>query len=170
MKQLIKKLLREGLEISDVDLFDLEDKIFSAIPNNCLYHGSKDISWFKSINDINTFNNTINAKSKYLFLSPNKNTAFNYSKEGTGIIKSLINDKSGVLAFKLSKSKGKKLRNKDFKNIDGSIDSFETILDEHKNLGYDYVINTLDGNNYTILNNNILKFVGAYYTIDAIKQ
>jgi hypothetical protein len=84
-------------------------------------------------------------------------------------MKSLINDKSGILAFKLSKSKGKKLTNKDFKNMDNTIDSFEAIFDNYKKLGYDYVINTLDGNNYVILNNNILKFIGSYYTIDAIK-
>ena len=77
MKSIIKKLLREGLEIPKIDLFDLEDKIFNIIPDNCLYHGSKDISWFKSINDINTFDNSANAKSKYMFLSPKKSTAFN---------------------------------------------------------------------------------------------
>jgi len=169
MKSIIKKLLREGLEIPKIDLFDLEDKIFNIIPDNCLYHGSKDISWFKSINDINTFDNSANAKSKYMFLSPKKSTAFNYSIEGTGSMKSLINDKSGILAFKLSKSKGKKLTNKDFKNMDNTIDSFEAIFDNYKKLGYDYVINTLDGNNYVILNNNILKFIGSYYTINAIK-
>lgn len=169
MKEVIRKLLREGLEISKFDIFDLEDKIFNSIPDNYLYHGSKDISWFNSINDINTFDNSSNAKSKYLFLSPKKSTAFNYSIEGTGNMKSLINDKSGILVFKLSKSKGKKLTKQDFKNMDSTIDSFERIFDDYKKLGYDYVINTLDGNNYVILNNNILKFIGDYYIIDIIK-
>jgi hypothetical protein len=53
--------------------------------------------------------------------------------------------------------------------MDNTIDSFEAIFDNYKKLGYDYVINTLDGNNYVILNNNILKFIGSYYTINAIK-
>ena len=39
--------------------------------------------------------------------------------------------------------------------MDNTIDSFEAIFDNYKKLGYDYVINTLDGNNYVILNNNI---------------
>lgn len=169
MKGFIKKLLIEGLEISKFDIFDLEDKIFNSIPDNCLYHGSKDISWFNSINDINTFDNSVNAKSKYLFLSPKKSTAFNYSIEGTGSMKSLINDKSGILVFKLSKSKGKKLTKQDFKNMDNTIDSFEKIFDDYKKLGYDYVINTLDGNNYVILNNNILKFISSYYNLNVIK-
>ena len=84
-------------------------------------------------------------------------------------MKSLINDKSGILVFKLSKSKGKKLTKQDFKNMDNTIDSFEKIFDDYKKLGYDYVINTLDGNNYVILNNDILKFIGSYYNLNVIK-
>ena len=50
-----------------------------------LYHGSSNISYFNDTSSIDTLSNTVNAKSKYLFLTPNKRTAFNYSQINKGM-------------------------------------------------------------------------------------
>lgn len=165
--EVIKVIDESVHSISKNQLFDLEDEILNKIPNNCLYHGSNDISWFNTVKDINTLSNTVNAKSKYLFLTPNKSTALNYSIISNGMDIN-INDNSGVLSFKISKSKGIKLKSKNLKY--NSMSGFEDILDKYQDKGYDYVIIEPDGNNYVILNPNILKLISKNYTLDSINS
>ena len=165
MIQTFNEFITENLEISKIDFFDIEDEILDMIPDNKLYHGSNDISWFNSISDINTISSTKNAESKYLFLSPTKTVALNYSITSVGM-KINISDTSGVLVFSLKKGKKKKLSYNDVKIISDH-QKFEAMLDEYKENGYDYVI-LPDGNNHAILNNDILKYLGSFYNI--IKQ
>ena len=161
----INRINESSKSISKNQLFDLEDEILNKIPNNCLYHGSNDISWFNTVKDIDTLTNTANAKSKYLFLTPNKYTALNYSIITNGMNVN-IGDKSGILSFELTKSKGIKLKSENLKY--NSMSEFENILDKYKDKGYDYVIIEPDGNNYVILNPNIIKLISKNYTLDVI--
>ena len=159
--------LVESAKLNKVEFFDVEDRLLDSIPNNMLYHGSDNITWFNSVDDIDTINNTTNARSKYLFLSPNKKTALNYSINSIGMNIN-IGDTSGVISFKLKKSRGKRLTTKDLKY--DSMSEFESILDSYKKDGYDYLIIQPDGNNYVILNPSILEFADKMYNKKILKN
>ena len=161
------KMEKGGVLLDKFELFDIEDELIKNITSSDLYHGSTDISWFNSLEDIDTFKNTKNAKSKYLFLSPNKETALNYSIDSIGM-NNVIKENSGVLSFDLKKSKGKNLTKKELNYK--SIEEFEDILDKYKEKGFDYVVIIPDGKNYVILNNEILNFKGSFFTSEFLKK
>ena len=160
-----KQFIKESIKISKLDFFYLEDDIINKIPIGKLYHGSNDISWFNGNNDIDVENNTSNAKSKYFFLSPNIITALHYSIDSVGM-ENTIREKSGIIVFDIN-GKYKKLSSTDFDGVK-DIKDVELIYDNYKKLGYDYIINTNDGNTHVILNNNILNYLGSFYNIDSI--
>lgn len=149
--------------------FDTEEKILNEIPSekNVFYHGSPDIEWTTE-KDIDVESNTRNAKSKYIFLAEKPVTALRYSEESVGR-STKITPKSGIASFEIKKgAKTYKLTKKD---IDGAvtIESLEAVYDKIKQNGYDVVINTLDGNNRIILNNNIIQYKNTYKNQDALK-
>ena len=156
-----------GVLLHKFEMFDIEDDLIKNITSSDLYHGSTDISWFNSLENIDTFKNTKNAKSKYLFLSPNKATALNYSFNSIGM-NNVIKENSGVLSFDLKKSKGKNLTKKELNYK--SIEEFEDILDKYKEKGFDYVVIIPDGKNYVILNNEILNFKGRFVTSEFLNK
>lgn len=162
-----KQFSKESIKISKLDFFDLEDDIIGKIPKGKLYHGSNDISWFSGIGDIDVENNTSNAKSKYLFLSPRIETALNYSIDSVGM-KNIIHRNSGILVFDIN-GKYKKLKSTEFKDVK-DINDVELIYDKYKKMGYDYVTNTSDGDNYVVLNNDALTYLGGFYNMDGIKN
>lgn len=157
INETILSFLSESIRMSKLDFFDVEDDVLNKIPNNKLYHGSNNISWFKNILDIDTYNNTVNATSKYLFLSPHKRVALNYSDSGYGMEVNFETN-SGVIVFGLKGGRHIKLKPIDFKNNIG----FEALLDKYSDLGYDYLI-IPDGDTHVILNNSVLNYYGSYY-------
>lgn len=161
------KMAEGGIVLDKFEMFDIEDDLIENITSSDLYHGSNNVSWFKTVDDIDTFKNTVNAKSKYLFLSPNKETALNYSIDSIGM-NNVIKENSGVLSFDLKKSKGKNLTKKELNYK--SIEEFEDILNKYKEKGFDYVVIVPDGKNHVILNNNILDFKGKFLTSEYLSR
>jgi hypothetical protein len=152
------------------EAFDIEEKILEAIPkeNGLFYHGSPNIEWTTSEN-IDVESNTRNAPSKYLFLAEKPETALAYSKEKKGAVTEISKD-SGVAVFKINKgAKVYKLTSKDVEGAD-TIDKLESVYDGIKEKGYDVIINTLDGNNRIILNNDIIEYRSTHKNQEKIKQ
>ena len=83
-------------------------------------------------------------------------------------MENIIHEKSGIIVFDIN-GKYKKLKSTDFKDVK-DIKDVELIYDNYKKMGYDYIINTNDGNNHVILNNNVLNYLGEFYNIDSIKN
>jgi hypothetical protein len=115
-----------------------------------VYHGSDDITYFKNVADIDTLNNTKNAKSKYIFVNNKPSVAINYAKNYNG-----FSEKSGVIVFKLN-GRGYIMKNTDIPIAFKSIVDFELFLDMKKDLGFDFVKIPQDGNNIAVLNNSVL--------------
>jgi len=164
-KAMNESVERRDMTISSMGLFDLEDTILNKIPNGCLYHGAKDISWLHNVSDIDTVSHTVNAESKYFFLAVKKDTAFNYSTspDPKNTLQKILTKDSGISAFKLKAgSKFKKLGSSDY-GAAKDYKEMESVLDDYRNKGYDYVINTWDANNHVILNNSILSLKGVYF-------
>ena len=152
------------------EAFDIEEKILEAIPkeNGLFYHGSPNIEWTTSEN-IDVESNTRNAPSKYLFLAEKPETALAYSKEKKGAVTEISKD-SGVAVFEINKgAKVYKLTSKDVKGAD-TIDKLESVYDGIKEKGYDVIINTLDGNNRIILNNDIIEYRSTHKNQENIKK
>jgi GNAT superfamily N-acetyltransferase len=152
------------------EAFDIEEKILEAIPKEkgMFYHGSPNIEWTTSEN-IDVESNTRNAPSKYLFLAEKPETALAYSKERKGEVTEISKD-SGVAVFKINKgAKVYKLTSKDVKGAD-TIDKLESVYDGIKEKGYDVIINTLDGNNRIILNNDIIEYRSTHKNQEKTKQ
>jgi hypothetical protein len=152
------------------EAFDIEEKILEAIPKEkgMFYHGSPNVEWTTSEN-IDVESNTRNAPSKYLFLAEKPETALAYSKERKGEVTEISKD-SGVAVFKINKgAKVYKLTSKDIKGAD-TIDKLESVYDGIKEKGYDVIINTLDGNNRIILNNDIIEYRSTHKNQEKIKQ
>jgi hypothetical protein len=148
------------------DTFENREKIefgLNDLGDNVFYHGSDDISYLNSKDDINTLDNTKNAKSKYLYLTKNKGTAISYS-----IHQQKIGEKSGVAAFKL-KGKGYTTTKNDIKNLK-SINDYEEFNDKKKSEGYDYIKVPQDANNIVVLNNNAIEYIGKKLNKDSIND
>jgi len=146
------------------DTFENRVKIeeeLNTLGKDVYYHGSDDISYLNSKDDINTANNTKNAKSKYLNLSPKAGTAVSYS-----IRQQKIGEKSGVAAFKL-KGKGYTMNSEDVKTLKSNED-YEVFYDKKKSEGYDYVKVPQDANDVVVLNNNAIQYVGKKINIESL--
>lgn len=144
----------ENREAIEDNLKDLGDNVY--------YHGSDDISYMNSKEDVNTAANTKNAESKYLNLSPKASVAISYS-----IRQQKIGDKSGVAAFKLT-GNGYVMKNADIKMLKSNED-YEAFYDKKKLEGYDYIKVPQDANDIVVLNNNAIEYVGKKLNKEALE-
>jgi hypothetical protein len=145
----------KDVESTAKDTFENREKIedgLKELGSDVYYHGSSDISYLNSKDDISTIYNTKNAKSKYLNLSPKAGVAVSYS-----ISEQKIGEKSGVAAFKL-KGKGYTMKNSDINNLKTN-EAYEAFYDNKKAEGYDYVKVPQDANDIVVLNNNAIDYV-----------
>jgi len=156
--KLVEELLAKTAHYKDLAVDYLTNKY--GIHKNIVYHGSPNITYLKNINDIDTLKNTVNAKSKYLFVNYKPSVALNYAQNYNG-----YSDKSGVAVFKLT-GKAYTIKKNDIQIAFKSIDNFELFLDTKKKLGFDYVIIPQDGNNIAILNINSLSLLDTYKIIN----
>jgi len=169
-------VVEENIEVIPVDEeiimpfnFENSDAIETGITNkykgqkNIVFHGSPNISYLNSIDDINTIENTKNSKSKYLNVSAKPSTAVAYAKSYNG-----YGQNSGIAAFEL---KGKKyvLKKEDIVNLKNEKD-YENFYDQKKSEGYDYIEVPQDANNIVVLNNNALKYKEKHLNKEFIKS
>ncbi len=165
LRKFIATTIREYLteNISDEHYRDIAIDFLSSkygINKNIVYHGTPDITYLKNIDDINTSKNTINAKSKYLFVNNKPSVAINYSKNYNG-----FTNKSGIAVFKLN-GKGYIMKKNDIPIAFKSMDDFELFLDNKRNEGFDYVKIPQDGNNIAILDINIISLIEIYKIVN----
>ncbi|MFW6246991.1 MAG: hypothetical protein ACOC22_02325 [bacterium] len=161
LKIIIREEIREclneyGHENYKDNAIDLLYKKY-GLNKNIVYHGSPDITYLKSIGDIDTVNNTQNAKSKYIFVNNKPSIAINYSSD----YNNRFTPNSGIAVF-LLKGKGYVMKKHDIPIAFKSMDDFELFLDEKKTLGYDFVKIPQDGNNIAILNVNVLTLMEIF--------
>lgn len=166
MRKFITTTIREYLNenISNENYRDIAIDYLSSkygINKNIIYHGTPDITYLKNINNINTLQNTINAKSKYLFVNNKPSVAINYSKNYNG-----FTEKSGIAVFKLN-GKGYTMKKNDIPIAFKSMDDFELFLDTKSNEGFDYVKIPQDGNNIAVLNINSISLIEIYKIVNA---
>lgn len=162
MKKIFESFSEFLLEKSDYELKEFAIDYFNdkyGTNANIVYHGSPNITYLNTIKDIDTTKNTLNAKSKYLFVNNKSSIALNYAQLVS------YTETSGVAVFKM---KGKKytMKNSDTPIAFKSIEHFESFLDGKKEEGFDYVIMPQDGKNIAILNNNILQLKEIYKIIN----
>lgn len=160
IKRTIRKYLSENLDAEDYK--DIANDYLTekyGIRKNIVYHGTRDITYLKGIEDINTLDNTVNAKSKYLFVNNKPSIAINYAKKNNR-----FSDKSGIAIFKLI-GKGYTMKKNDIPVAFKSMVDFELFLDNKKELGFDYVKIPQDGNNIAVLNIDALTLIGTHKII-----
>jgi hypothetical protein len=156
--KLIEELLAKTAHYKDLAVDYLTNKY--GTHKNIVYHGTPNITYLKNINDIDTLKNTVNAKSKYLFVNSKPSVALNYAKNYNG-----YSDKSGIAVFKLI-GKAYTIKNNDIPIAFKSNDDFELFLDTKKKLGFDYVKIPQDGNNIAILNINSISLIDTHKIIN----
>lgn len=159
----------EDIAGSLLEIAELKDTIGEFIQSKdygdrVKFHGSPDIRYLRSVSDFDTTVVTRNAESKYLFLAQKSGTAVSYSTDQTR-----IGPNSGVAAIRVREGRQYSITKKDVKDKK-SISEWELFYDNKKEEGYDILINTLDGNNLIVLNNDILSIEEIYNNHDVINN
>jgi len=158
LAKLVEELLAKTEHYKDLAIDYLTTQY--GTNKNIVYHGTPNITYLKNTNDIDNLNNTVNAKSKYLFVNNKPSIAINYAKNYNG-----FSDKSGVAVFKLI-GKAYTIKKNDIPIAFKSNDDFELFLDTKKKLGFDYVKIPQDGNNIAILNINSISLINTHKIIN----